>query len=123
MYIATRPQAQGLTRRTSRRLSAIVPTRRHQALHSNARATAGLDDFVRRHRGITNDHHFVVVTKLVHDVVQSGTLVVTPNIVFPNVVVEEVVKVEMLKVLELAACGRKQLLADFDVWIHRTAYV
>ena len=81
------------------------------------RAT-GLHDFIGRHRGITDKHHFVIVGVFVHQIECGRALIETPDIVLPNALVDEVVEVKILEVLKLRARRRKQLFTDLDVGIH-----
>ena len=88
-------------------------------LHTAAR----LNDFIRRHGGVSDDHHFVVVAEFMHHIMQRCSLIVTPDVVFPDVVVEKVMEVEVLEVLELASGRREQLFAHLYMGIHGSTYV
>jgi hypothetical protein len=53
--------------------------------------------------------------------VGGNALAVAAPVVLPQVVVDAVVEVIVFEVLELAAAGREQFLADADVIVHRAA--
>src|SRR5690606_20329518 len=45
------------------------------------------------------------------------------NIVLPHTFINEVVEVKIFHVLELKPCGREQLFAHPDVWVHGAAHI
>ena len=86
-------------------------------------AAAGLQDLVGAHGRVADDHEPVVAAVGAHQLRQRRSLGVPAPVVLPHRLVDAVVEVEVLEVLELAARGREQLLADPHVFVHRPADV
>src|SRR5579862_6075179 len=84
---------------------------------------AGRDDFVRRHRGIADENHLVVVRIGVQHVPGRRRLVPAAAVFLPHSLVEAIVEVEMHHVLELGPRRGKKFFGRLDVPIHRAADV
>ncbi len=69
--------------------------------------TTGLQDFVGRHRGITHEHHFIIVGILVQHIDQRNTLLVATDIITPHRLVNKIVEVKVLDMLEFATGSRE----------------
>src|SRR5882757_3686503 len=79
---------------------------------------AGHHDLVRRHRGVADEHHLVVVRVFVQHVPGRRAIGEAPLVLLPDALVEAVVEVEILHVLEFGLGGREQLLDLLDMRIH-----
>src|SRR5579863_6413290 len=82
-------------------------------------AAARLRDLMRTHRCITNENDPVIASIGAQQLLRRCDGGDTPAVVLPYALVHEVVEVEMLQMLELAACGGEQLIADEYVLVHR----
>ncbi len=109
----------------------VVRVIREQALHPHGArflvpvldAAAGLDDLVRAHGGVADHDQLVVVAVGAHDFRQRRAFRVPAPVVLPHGFIDEIVEVEVLEVLELAARGGEEFLADAHVVVHRAADV
>src|ERR1700722_8521030 len=80
-------------------------------------------DLVRRHRGVADEHHFVVVRIFVQHVPGRRAVGEASAILLPHALIEAVVEVEIFHVLEFAFRRREQFLDLLDMGIHRAADV
>ena len=78
-------------------------------------AAAGINDFVRAHRSVTNENELVVRSVFVCDLTGRNSFAVTATIVLPQTFIDEIVKVKILKMFEFTPCRGKHLLANSHV--------
>src|SRR5215213_7404187 len=82
---------------------------------------AGHHDLVRRHRGIADEHHLVVVRILVQHVPGRRAVGEATLVLLPDAFIQAIVEVEILHVLEFGLRRREQFLDLLDMRIHRAA--
>src|SRR5450432_3185477 len=83
--------------------------------------SAGHHDLVRRHRGIADEHHLVVVRIFMQHVPGWRPVGKAAAVLLPDALIEAVVEVEIFHVLEFGLGRREQFLDLLDVRIHRAA--
>src|SRR6266404_2187656 len=84
-------------------------------------AAAGLSDLIRTHGRIAHQNELVIGAVSAHQFDGTDVFIEPPSIVPPQRLIREIVKIIVLEMLELAARRGKQLLAGFDVVVHRSA--
>ena len=82
---------------------------------------AGHHDLVRRHRGVADEHHLVVVRIFMQHVPGRRAVGEAAAVLLPHAFIEAVVEVEIFHVLEFALRRREQFLDLLDMRIHRAA--